>query len=313
MMERVYMVPEKAYHQKERQLSLPSVNNPLNALDKSLQDLNAQPSLPDTTRWKEYERILNAYFAQQKKAYLTSYGPQQQQQQETEDPHLLQALFAGLKTEDIQRVIGPIYQTLPKTLKDKGMQLMQFIAQTEDVRNGIYQVSSKGRILVHGREVPESNLLDLVHYAIRPRRKTVAAPAGWNVFMEFLRRNNAPKELVTLHRRHVKKEGMPIVFRPSTHRTSPEGVRAIGTTTDEDEAAYKTPRARPVSHQEQQPSSIQDYVPSWERQTKAQGKTLRSRVLTTSPYPNIKKPKKKQQTGSGYKRSVTNQWWSVYR
>lgn len=300
------MVPEKAYHQKERQLSLPSVNNPLNALDKSLQDLNAQPALPDATRWKEYERILNAYFAQQKKPYLTSYGPQQQQQEETEDPDLLQALFPGLNTEDIQRVIGPIYQTLPKSLKDKGMQLLQFIAQTEDVRNGIYQVSSNGRILVHGREVPESNLLDLVHYAIRPRRKTVAAPAGWNVFMEFLRRNNAPKELVTLHRRHVKKEGMPIVFRPSTtHQVSPKAV--VANTTDEEDEPFHTPSPAKV-----------EYQPSWAQAGSVTGKVgrkLRSRVIPTSPYPIVKKRKKEQQqSGKGVtKRSVTNQWWSVYR
>lgn len=293
------MVPEKVYQQKERKLSLPTTNNPLNALDKSLQELNAQSSLPDVTRWKEYERILNAYFAQQKKPFLTSYGSTTTAQQEEHESHLLQALFSGLKTEDIHRVIEPIYQTLPKSLKEKGMQLMQFIAQTEDVRNGIYQVSSNGRIIIHGQEVPESNVLDLVHYAVRPRRKTVTAPAGWTLFLEFLRRNNVPKELLTLQRRQIKKEGMPIVFRPSNPRPSPKIL-----TTDEEDAIFQTPKAI---------KEEQEYVPSWEQQQRVAptGKKLRSRTLAPSPYPNVKKRRK--QTGSGYKRSAVNHWWSVYR
>ena len=113
-MERVYMIPAKAY----KKLSLPSTQSPTVALDKSLQELNTQTKLPDAARWNEYERILNAFFAHQKKPYMTASSSAQP------EDNVLQPLFPEANEESIQRIILPIYQTLPKTLKEKGMQLL---------------------------------------------------------------------------------------------------------------------------------------------------------------------------------------------
>lgn len=303
------MIPEKTY-KKAPQLSLPNTNTPTTALEKSLQELNSQSKLSDASRWNEYERILNAFFAHQKKPYLTSYGSQVMTE-EIEDHHVLQPLFPEADKDSIQRIITPIYHSLPKSLKEKGMRLLQFMAQTEDARNGIYQISSKGHIKVHGQVVPESNILDLVHYAIRPRRKTAPPPAGWNAFLEFLRMNNVPKELLTIHRRLIKNEGIPVVFRPSLGTSSSTQVpqkeiaaTEVANTTDEEEERFQTPSPPKMK-----------YAASWEQPapsaTGKMGKKLRSRILPPSPYPIIKKPRK--QTGSGYKRKIVHRRWSVYR
>jgi hypothetical protein len=127
-MERVYMIPEKDF---KRKLQLPTSNTPMNALGTALQDLNAQPNLSDAARWKEYERIFNSYLAFSKKPWS---NPRQQQLEEEDvlSKDVFQPLFAGEDKDTVDRVIAPVYHTLPKNLKDKGLQLLQFIAQTQD-------------------------------------------------------------------------------------------------------------------------------------------------------------------------------------
>lgn len=194
------------------QLHLPTANSPLNALEQSLKKLNTSASLNDDTRWREYERIFNSYFALTGKKGGSS-GPffsSEQQQPEFETPVIsntsgsdLLALFAEKDITLLDRIIMPIYHSLPKTMQRKGLQLIQFISSMPDVHNGTYQISRRGHLISRGQEVEDSNFLDLIHHAVRSRSAKIPPPKGWNVFLDILKRNNVPREL--LAERHLSK------------------------------------------------------------------------------------------------------------
>jgi hypothetical protein len=217
-MERVYMVPEKEYGMRGKQsardpnpfqhpvnpvqLSLPSSLSPITSLQEALQELNAQPHLSDDARWRAYEDLFKTYFAFSRGR--PSYSSWTKMSTLSADPKLggvggqdwlnrLKPLF--IDASDIERLVPPIIQTLPATLRQKGLQLLLFLANTSDAQNGTYQVSRTGHILLSGQEIPGSNLHDLIHYTVRPTRN-VPEPQGWSHFLAYLHQHNLPRELL---------------------------------------------------------------------------------------------------------------------
>jgi hypothetical protein len=128
------------------QLSLPNNKSPLINLQAALQELNSTANVTDDTRWKEYERIFNSYFSFQKSN--NSFTPSSQDGDEvpltSSATNMLLSLFKEKDPSVVERVITPIYHTLPKTLQAKGLQIINFLAQTSDVQDGIYKISRKG-------------------------------------------------------------------------------------------------------------------------------------------------------------------------
>jgi hypothetical protein len=171
------------------------------------------------------------------------------------------------------------------------MHLLSFLAQTSDVLNGSFQVTRAGHITISGHEIPGSNLLDLVHYAVRPKRK-VNEPQGWSTFLNFLNQHNVPRELLAKHL---------VVGAPSVQtRASADEHEGLQTDEDEDfddanewtEAVVveeKKPLTRPPSR-------------------------LPSREPLLEP-PNLRSRKKQQnQQGKGhYKKTKHHCCWSVVK
>ena len=194
------MVPEKQYEalaNKPPVLALPSSHSPISSLQTALQDLNSKSHLTDDARWREYEKIFNSYFAYTRKRptpVMSSEIDIQSPEEEMND--VLKPLFVDFRS--IGRLIPPIIKTLPTSLRQKGDHLLTFLAQTSDVLNGSFQVTRTGHISISGHEIPGSNLLDLIHYAVRPKRK-VKEPQGWSTFLHFLHQHNVPRELLAKH------------------------------------------------------------------------------------------------------------------
>ena len=102
-------------------------------------------------------------------------------------------MTAGQSTELVN-----IVATLPKTLQEKGRQLLGRLSKVE--------WNERGELMHEGVAIPGSNAVDLVHDLIR-NRKTARDPVGWHQFAKQTRSANIPLELVgnVARRKHMQK------------------------------------------------------------------------------------------------------------
>lgn len=196
-------------------LQLPTPQTPVYNLEKRLDELNHTTNIGDDERWNKFRTILNAFFDFRK--------PFPSAVQHTPGDSSLKHLLPLLSEKDfnvLDKIITPIILSLPKNLRDKGLQLLQNIASTIDVQEGSLQVSKQGHIVERGQELKGSNLLDLIHFSIRPRRN-MKAPVGWLSFFDFLQRNNVPRELIASHHYKPVVEPTEEVEKPTARPSGP--------------------------------------------------------------------------------------------
>ena len=91
-----------------------------------------------------------------------------------------------------------VVATLPKTLQEKGRQLLARLSKVE--------WNERGELMHEGVAIPGSNAVDVVHDLIR-NRKTACDPVGWHQFAKQIRSANIPLELVgnVARRKHMQK------------------------------------------------------------------------------------------------------------
>ena len=94
-------------------------------------------------------------------------------------------------------VMADVVTMLPKTLQEKGSQLVSRLKTTK--------WNHRGELLHEGVAIPGSNVVDLVHDLLR-KRKT-SDPIGWQQFASQMHAANIPMELVgnVARRQHIQK------------------------------------------------------------------------------------------------------------
>jgi hypothetical protein len=245
----------------------------------------------------------------------------------------LKPLFVD--ASDIERLVPPIIQTLPITLRQKGLQLLFFLANTSDAQNGTYQVSRTGHIILSGQEIPGSNLHDLIHYTVRPKRN-VPEPQGWSHFLAYLHQHNIPRELLAKHWRDrgkarlsfIPKEGLgraqeraqgraerqrQAQKRKSQHSPSTPMIQAKRSKTadtdseEEEEEEFQDVMIEP----EDNPPSITKPESTSTTISPARPQRMQTRALTKGLAPPTRV---QQQKGKGwYKRRFPRRWWTVFQ
>ena len=87
--------------------------------------------------------------------------------------------------------------TLPKTLQEKGSQLVSRLETTK--------WNDRGELLHEGVAIPGSNIVDLIHDLLRNRK--TADPIGWQQFASQMHAANIPMELVgnVARSQHIQK------------------------------------------------------------------------------------------------------------
>lgn len=83
-----------------------------------------------------------------------------------------------------------VVQSLPASFRSKGRKLM---GRLKD--NSVLSYDAGGQVFLHGHPIQGSNVLDLVHDALRPS-KTRDPPLGWRLFAEGLKESNVPSQYV---------------------------------------------------------------------------------------------------------------------
>ena len=126
---------------------------------------------------------------------------------------------AGQSTDPVN-IVG----TLPKTLQEKGRQLLSRLSKVA--------WNERGELMHECVAIPASNAVDLVHDMLR-NRKTARDPVGWRQFAKQMRSANIPLELVgnDARRKHMQKptptKRRNLLFPQVGNRTDRSNHRAV--------------------------------------------------------------------------------------
>lgn len=223
----MYLVPEKLSTNTEadKALSLPQYNSPLSSLQRDVVKLNStNHNLDNSARWKEYERIFKSFFAfaNADKGSLGS-APESSL---TEPQNDFSVLFSDRSQNTSDRFLQIIHDSLPKSLKAKGILLLRYLAFSTDIQQGAFQFSPNGRLMKAGYEIPGSNILDLISHTLRTRKQVHPPLPGWEDFVELLRRANVPVEVLSQNlRRQFMKTTKQNEVEIQLKKTSPQRIK----------------------------------------------------------------------------------------
>ena len=200
-MNRYYIMPEYQGESKKAdpipQLSLPQQSTPADGLQASLQKLNQTPGMTDEQRWKAYEQIFQSFLNLTKPHHhvLTKMETSEEEPTSTGVLHLFD------NDEDrMNTFIRGMEVSLPTSLKSKGDQLLLLLSKSKAFQDGTYTISPDGHLRINGQEIANSNLMDLIHHALRRTKQD--SPAGWPQFYNLLKQINVPKEFLAVQHRH---------------------------------------------------------------------------------------------------------------
>ena len=83
-----------------------------------------------------------------------------------------------------------IVNSVPKTIQYRAQNLLDHIKSSKNM-----EWDHQGRLIIDGKTMQDTNMLDLVHGVTR-QRKSQAPPAGAQQFLDALDRNNTARELM---------------------------------------------------------------------------------------------------------------------
>ena len=89
-----------------------------------------------------------------------------------------------------------ILETIPGKWKSKGVQLLKKMK-----RGGVLGWNAHGNLVFKGKEIPNTNVVDLVNDVVRGKRK-INPPHGWTLFAQGMHETNVPQELISNKERY---------------------------------------------------------------------------------------------------------------
>ena len=165
---KLYLVPEDVINTWRAEQRASSVDKPVqtlvNRMDGNLSDI-LQKDVSDYDKEKLY--------SQEMSRYLTMRHQQQH-------PH------RDVPVSSFQ----PEMSSVPKMYRNKAEGLLQYLKSDKDVT-----WDDEGHVYVDQQKMDRSHILDLIHDAMRLRKK-VQRPHGWRELSSHLKRTNVPRELV---------------------------------------------------------------------------------------------------------------------
>ena len=184
---KLYLVPEDVINTWRAEQRENAVDKPLNTLVSQV-DSNMGKILEKNISDYDKEKL----YSQELGKYLTLRN----QKQVTQTPIISKANPNELMA------------SLPKFYRNKAAGLLQYLKSDSEV-----DWDDEGHLYIGQQKIDNSHIVDLIHDAMRLRKK-VPRPQGWRELSSHLRRKNVPKELV----------GNPAWF---TSPTTPEKTKGI--------------------------------------------------------------------------------------
>ena len=162
--------------------------SPLQELNNSLDNLIKTPELTDAERWEKYRQIFTKYFQLSNYDNNAASVPRMPLPGNitispfpADDFRFFKNVFSDVALEEIGKILTSVITTLPKSLQNKGKNLLLHLSASEPFQEGYYSWNQKGELLHEGAPISRTNIIDLIDYAIR-NRSNVSIPLGWDVF-----------------------------------------------------------------------------------------------------------------------------------
>lgn len=187
-------------------LPVPFSKTPAEELQKDVQRLNENDTIPLEQRWREYADFLTRYLSTLRapSSDTTTLLPSAA---ETDTTPALSAAAEGRTLDEVNTVslgtdetnssklrllLHQALSLLPKKYYLQATKLIVFLDHND------VKFSSKGELMNkdNGEHIKGSNIVDFIHYMYRPRVTVKEPPHGWSVFLQMLYKLNAPKELL---------------------------------------------------------------------------------------------------------------------
>ena len=173
---KLYLVPEEVINTWRAEQRAQAVDKPIHHLvmqiDDCLTNILNQEDLSDYDKQNLYSQELSKYLFMR------------EQKMKTPPPPLRQVVGDG------QFENRTLLSSIPKTFRTKAEGLLEYLKADKDI-----EWDDEGHIYIKQNKIEGSHILDLVHDAMRHRKKT-SKPAGWQELSSHLRSKNIPKELV---------------------------------------------------------------------------------------------------------------------
>ena len=164
---KLYLVPEDVINTWRAEQRASTVDKPVhtlvNQMDGNLSNI-LQKDISDYDKEKLYSQEMSKYLSMR------------QQQQ-------VPMITNSIKPQELM-------SSIPKMYRNKAQGLIQYLQSDKDV-----DWDDQGHIYVDQKKIDKTHILDLIHDAMRLRKKA-HRPHGWHELSSHLRKRNVPRELV---------------------------------------------------------------------------------------------------------------------
>lgn len=167
---KLYLVPEDIINTWKSEQRTQQTNNPLETaisqIDKNMQSVLKDKHLSDYDKEKIYT---------QKQATFVDMRDE---------------LTTPVRTENTINESNDILDSVPKLYHKKANALLKYLQMDKDVN-----WDNQGQLIINGKTIPQSHIVDLVNDGMRLRKKKQHAK-GWRELSHHLAMKNVPKELI---------------------------------------------------------------------------------------------------------------------
>ena len=164
---KLYLVPQDVIESWKSQQRTQQVDHPvessLESIDRNMQSILKNTTMSNYDKEKLYSQSLGSYI-----------GVRDRNKSDTTS----------------SKVSEDIMDSIPKLYRSKAMSFIKFLQTDPDV-----QWDDQGQLVLKGKVINKSHIVDLLHDALRYRKK-VKRPEGWEQLSEHLQEKNIPQELI---------------------------------------------------------------------------------------------------------------------
>ena len=186
---KMVLLPEDSYRylasqsfRKDPLQTTQTVGNNLTRRDDELHQV-LESNLHSDEKWKKYEQLLNRFLFYKNPLKRKLHSCIDDDENEDNDDSA---------KNDNGIAIDKIISSLPKTFKRNGSNLLDFITNTDSNRKITW--NERGIVKIDNKEIPGSNIIDLVNDVVRTR-KTFSA-VGKDAFADVLKEIGVPREFI---------------------------------------------------------------------------------------------------------------------
>lgn len=175
---KLYLVPEDVINTWRAEQRASEVDKPVstlvNRMDDKMNDI-LQSDLSEHDKGKLYSQHLSKYLTLR-------------DQKQTPPPHLLSA--PALPSDADKFDPTPLLSSIPQRYRTKAAGLLEYLKEDAEV-----DWDERGHVYLGQRKLDGSHIVDLLHDAMRHRKKH-GKPQGWEELSSYLRSRNVPREIV---------------------------------------------------------------------------------------------------------------------